>query len=334
MIECLENIVGVRGCGEIPSVLYVQQLTGISIADFDKAISNEKQAALPALQEIINFSTQETIEAIRSYLSTKYSLKSFVENGILGYYYDDKQIVEAIPNHMTGYQIRVDKTPYLSFYISTLSLFVDVSGVVDVKIYDLTQDKLLDTIPVTSVAGEIVTVIVNKTYYTHKQRLNLFIGYDSVDSYKTSYSQPYTGWMGGEWCNSCFGEGSYIYFRSVQVSGSAAKINANMGGASFGGGLSLGYSLSCTFDEFLCNIRQQLAFPILYKAGEKIMEEMAYSRRLNGIVTAFNTDFKELRDMYAAKHTNAMTDIMSNASIPDSLCFHCKAGASTHVNLP
>lgn len=333
MIECLKNIVGVRGCGEIPSVLYVQQLTGISIADFDKAISNEKQAALPALQEIINFSTQETVEAIRQYLTTKYSLKSFIDNNVLGYYYDDKQIVDEIPDYLTGYQIRIDKTPYLNFYISTLSLFIDVSGTVNVKIYDLIQGKLLDTIPVTAVAGEIVTVTVDKSYYTHKQRLNLFVGYSSVGSYKTSYTHPYTDW-GNEWCNSCFCDGGYIYFRSAKVVSDAQKINQDIESNTYGAGLSLSYSLQCSFDEYLCNIRNQLAFPILYKAGEKIMEEMKYSRRFNGIITAFNTDFGELRDMYAAKHINAMNDIMQSANIPDSLCFHCKAGASTHVNLP
>lgn len=336
-MACLDDIVGVKGCGESPTGVYVQQLPGITISDFDKAISVEHKAALPALQDKVKFAAKYVSETIRAQLANKYTLKSFIENNVLGYYYDDKQTVAAETGYLTGYQIRIDSTPYLKFYISNLSLFANTTGNVNVLIYDLIQGKLLDTITVAAVAGQIVTVSVEKEYFTNKQRLNLFIGYNSTfDSYKTSYYQNQTGWGANEWCTCQFGSSatSFMYIKTGKIANASTKIQSNVETLTYGAGLSLSYSLQCSFDEYLCNAKNQIAFPVLYKAGAEIMKEMRYSRRLSGVVTNFQGEYGELEAAYDAEYNKLMGDLMKNMIMPESTCFSCNKQTRSVVNLP
>lgn len=330
---CLDNIVGVKGCGTTPTGVYVQQLPGgISIADFDLAISNEHKAALPALQSIVNFATNDTLNRIREYLQTKHKLKSFIENDTVGFYEDNKEAIDAQTGYLTGYQIKIDRTPYLSFHISQLRLFVNNTGNVDVLIYDLTEGRLLQTVTVSAVAGQIVTADVDLTVATHKQRLNLFIGYaSSFESYKTS-TFINSGYEIS--CTSSF-QGGAVLFKTAKILSGSTKINENVESNSYGAGISIDYSVQCSYDEFLCNIKNQLAYPILYRAGELIMIDMINSKRLTGVVRNFQDEHKSLMDYYADEHRKRMEHIMHNMVLPsDSVCFACAPKVKTVVNFP
>lgn len=337
-LSCLSNLVGVRGCGTDTYLRYVNDLTGINVPDFDKAISVEKQSASAALQDLITIAKEEVIQEVNTHLSGKYQIKSLIENGTVGYYYDNKELQDAQAGVLVGYEVRVDQVPYLSFYLSSLKLFINYTGNVSVVVYDLTQGKLLDTIIVTAVAGEIVTVNVDKEYFTNKQRMRLFVGYLSThQSYKTSYTSPYTA--DGEDCNTCSGKGyseSYIYFRAAQISNSSAKIAENLSSntTSGGAGLSLNYSLQCSFGEHLCNVKNLLSLPVLYKAGQFIMRELKHSRRLTGVVTVYGNNHDELMKEYEASYNKHMANLLLNSNIPNSICFSCTPKVKSVVNLP
>ena len=77
---------------------------------------------------------------------------------------------------------------FVDFYLSELSVHVTSTGNVDVLVYDLFQNKLLDTITVAAIANEVVTVFPNKTYSSDRKNLNLIFVYDStgVNSIQTS----------------------------------------------------------------------------------------------------------------------------------------------------
>lgn len=337
-MNCLDNIVGVRGCGDDgASLVYLNELTGINLPDFDKAVNVEMKSASSALSGIIRFATQQVVQRLNTYLQGRYQLKSFIENDVVGYYYNDKALMPSQPGTLTGYEIRIDKTPYLSFFLSGLKLFCNHTGMVPVKVYDLLQGKLLDTINVDAVAGEIVSLdSLAKEYPTHKQRLHLFIGYESTfEAYNTSWSSPYSG---GDNCNTCSGnyKNSHVYFRAAQIATGGPFTQSYIDGntTSGGAGLSLSYSLQCSFTEYLCNVRNLLAMPILYKAGELVMKEMKHSKRLTGVVTIYTKSHDELMLEYAAEHELQMRQLMQNAVLPHSVCFNCTPQVRTKTVLP
>jgi hypothetical protein len=105
-MSCLDNLVGVRGCGSTVKDFYVNDLTGINIPDFDKAISLEHTNASAALQDIVSFACKYVDRNVSNAFGTKYQLKSFIENNVLGYYYEDKELIAAQATYLTGYEIK------------------------------------------------------------------------------------------------------------------------------------------------------------------------------------------------------------------------------------
>lgn len=338
-MSCLDNLVGVRGCGSESYDFYVNDLTGIKIPEFDRAVSQEHTNASAALQGIVEFATKYVERTASNFLGTKYQLKSFIENNVLGYYYEDKEEIAAQPTYLTGYEIRIDSIPYLNFFIQGLNLFVNTTGTVNVVIYDLIQGKLVKTIPVSAVAGEIVTVNdIDFSYPTNKQRLHLFIGYTSAcSSYKTSYLPPYASLSSSENCNdrTCGTyRNGYIYFRSAKILSSAAKQNSSLESNTYGSGLSINYSLQCSFTEVMCNARNLFALPILYKAGELIMKELKHSKRLTGVVTVYAKDHDELMKDCEEEFGKQIQDVLLNMQLPNSECFSCTPQVKTIVRTP
>jgi len=335
LANCLSNIVGIKGCSTTPSGVYVQQLTGISIAHYDQAINNDHKAAFPALQEKIDFATGFVLDNVRQYLATKYQLKSFIENETVGYWYDDKQLQDVQTGNYVGIQVKLDNVPHMKVEFGNASLFTNYTGSLNLLVIDLIQGKAIDTIEVDSVAGEVVTFDLNKYYYTNRQRLNLFIGYDAstIQAYKTSiYNNGAIGSC-GEWCDACF-EGGNLYFRSASLGLTDAKTNTYVNGLSGGAGLSLNYSLQCSFDEYLCSVKSLLAYPVLYKVGAEIMREMRYSKRLSGIVTGFVSDHAELIEYYENEHLKMMSNLFQNMKMPQNGCLVCEKKIKTVLALP
>jgi len=331
-LDCLNGLVNVKGCGSNPASSYIQQLPGISIPDIDVAINTDHVNAKAFLEEQILFAQEIVIQDVYQHLALKHELKSFIENDMVGEYYEDKTLVDAVTGYLTGVRLRISSTPYLKLFINQIRLFVDTTGDVDILIYDLQQGKLLDTITVAAVAGEIITTDVNKEYFTQKQRMNLFIGYlSSFESYKSNV----TNVAGGDDCSGCcqYDSGQISFFGS-KILNSSQKVTDNIESNSGTAGISFSYSLSCSFEEHLCNIRNQLALPLKYKAGELIMQQLKASKRPNPLVTAFKGDNEELMGFYNGKYETLMKSILKNMRMPSSVCFECKPQSRSVVMLP
>jgi len=331
-LDCLNGLVNVKGCGSNPTSSYIQQLPGISIPDIDVSISTDHINAKAFLEEQILFAQEIVIQDVNQHLSLKHSLKSFIENDTVGEFYEEKTAVASVTGYLTGIRVRLDSTPYLKFFVNQIRLFVDYTGDVPVYIYDLQQGKLLDTITVAAVAGEIVTTDVNFERFTQKQKMNLFIGYASTFA---SYGANVNSSTGGEDCNACcqYSNG-YISFFGSKILSASQKTTDNIESNSGTAGISFSYSLSCSFEEHLCNIRNLLALPLKYKAGELIMQQLKVSKRPNPLVTAYKSDNDELMGYYNGEYNKHMKSILKNMKMPQSVCFECSPQSRSVVVLP
>lgn len=315
-MECLSEIVGIKGCGNEAALFYVNNLPAISIRTADAAIDSEYSSAIAMMREKIDTAATLITNRIQSYFNPRFKGGSIIENGIAGYYLDNLQLLTAQP-YLIGKQFSITEYPYLEFYLSKISLQVNFSGIIDVLVYDLIQNKLLDTIPVTCVAGEISSVDISKSYPTNGQDMNLFICYDAtlIDSYSTNLTKS--------GCNSCTGytySNRYISISQRKIN-SIQKIAANLE-LNESDGLSVLYSLNCTFKPFVCSNKHLLAEALWYKAGSLIMEELRYTKRFNSIIQ-FNADHAELASAYGTASDTALSNILQNMKLPDNICFSC-----------
>lgn len=329
-MSCLDNIVAIKGCGEAGAGAWVNHLPGLSVMDFEKAISNEHKSGFARLQELIAQGTEEVVADIRTALGASFSLRSIVDSDSIGHIAENKTAVDAVANYRTGVQVKIQGEPYLAFHISNLRLFVDETGDVEVKVWDVLTGVVLDTFTVAAEAGELVTLVVNKTYHTAGNRMNLFIGYESdFDSYRTE--------LHANGCN-CYGGSGYsnelIYFRGAKVATASAVVNQNVEAQTYTGGIGFDYSLQCSFDEHFCNIRNLITQPVLYKVGSLIAREMRFSKRLTGVVTNFRDDHAELEKEYEMIYRDKIGAVMKNQTLKDSACFGCNSRMKGEVMLP
>lgn len=333
MVECLVNLVGVKKpCDDdTPSTsgYYLQNLDYIDFSTADAIIKNDMSAE-EYLQRKLDFATNYLSTDFQTKLGQKFIQWTVLEKTVAGFYQQNKQSIPGIAGMLKGIQLEVLQFPFLQLYLSSLTLFVDFTGNLPVHIFDLTQGKLLDTITVPAIAGETVMIDVSKSYPTNGQALNIFIGYDSglANGYNTTvYQNSISG------CRRCPGstrpENKYVWVFAKKLPIAGPKIDQNTQSVNDTGGLSINYSLQCSVTGFLCSIKNQLALPLLYRAGYEILMDALTSTRKNPLVLLQKDEMATLTSYYDEQYDKAITNLLQNLRIPNDICFTCKPKVST-----
>jgi len=226
---------------------------------------------------------------------------------------------------------------YVDLYVSEISLQLNFSGAATVKVYDLLTNTLLDTIAITTVAGEIISVYPAKTYASKRKKLNVIFVVESpnpVDNYLTQLS-------GTGNCSSCGNDtykNSYLYARAITIDKNATKIKQNLSYQSDTGGISVVYSLVCNHQDWLCTIAQRIAIPLAYKTAAELMnycEDVSSTERVNTFTFANGDKIKERIEKYERKFAIAMDDAVKSIKLPsDRKCFVCNETQTNRIVLP
>lgn len=335
MIDCLNNLVGIRtSCGDqvaSDSGLYLQDLPFINLKTADSIVTDQ-DSGFALMQQKLNIAQNYLVNDIRSRMMPYFKVHSVVDNEIAGYTLDNMTEVAGTGNY-TGIQLKVFEYPYLSVYLSSLSLFTNYTGDIEVKIFDLMQSKLLDTITVSAVANEIVQVNIHKEYQTNGQILNLFVGYDTtgIGSYQTNIFGP--GFIGYSNCRGCTRRRDtlngylYVYQKSLPLNTQA--IQQNLIPSNGTGGLSLTYSLSCSVERWICQNRNGFAMALLHRAGMEILKEFSMSSRVNSLTTLRKDEVANLEQYFEAEYNKSMDNVLKNLRLPSDICIKCQKQLKT-----
>lgn len=355
MLACFENFIGINNvCSPVAptSGLYLNQLPGMTIKVAQKIMTSENESAVTFLNECIDFGLRETIEDVRKAAYPYIRMNSVIENNTVGYWKDDLVPVALEAGKYKGIRIRIDEYPYLSFNLSAIWLQLDASVTTNIKIFDLISGTQLGSdIPITTVANKPTRVVVNLKFPTNKQRLHLFIAYDSsvAGTFQTLIGQGIAGD-----CYSCgqIPKGycdDYCYFYGGKIDQGDAKISTNIEAISGSGGMSLDYSLSCNPENFICNISNAIALPALYRIGAQIMlEAKLNTERLNSLVTIHSATVDIQYSYYLERYNEMMygqrvsdennvrdkSGIIRSLKFPDDICFICSEPAQIATLMP
>jgi len=331
-VSCFSNLVGVRGsCSDTAadSVYYINDLSGIGILEADKTMSAEVASAYDFLQGKIDLAGDLIMNNIRSYMNPRFKTTSVIDSKTVGIFQENLQLTGAQATYLVGKEFEVQEG-YYDLHISRIGLQVANTGSVNVLVYDLTSNKLLDTIAVTTTSGQVSYAEVNKTYKSNGQELNLFIGYAATfGSYKTNLTS------GCHNCRNPYGWTSpFISVNSGKILSASNKVEENIEANSNNDGLSVTFSVNCAFEPFVCSIKHLLAEPLWYKAGALVAEEMEFSKRFNSIINLHRNDANELRQRYEDRFMESMNTILQNIKVPNNTCFECNKKVRLQVNLP
>lgn len=337
--NCFDNLISIRGaCTETAATsgLYLDDF-GITLNECDNYVTEDYANTEDFALKKIQAAGKMVASSVNTFFAGKMKTTPLSENNRAGYVLQNMESDPLLAATMKGIQFDVyAEKSFLDFYVDYVELFTDFTGTIDVKIYDLFQNKLLDTISVTTVANQVSRKTVGKKYSTYRHDMSIVFLYDAstINSYKTVISA--TG------CGNCrdrnyfYKCNTYTQGRGVQVGVATDKINENMSGASYTGGLSVGYSVSCNYDLWLCSIGGLIALPLLYKSAAMIMfAAMNEGKRVN---TANTINYEQLQRKYNhfdTEYRNEMNRILPLIRIPaDNMCFECNDRVRTRISLP
>lgn len=337
-LECFEDIIGLRGSCDTPtsnSGLWIDNI-GIDLEELDAIINKSQADSVSFFEEKRDFAIKQIIQLIHTHFSDKYKSNTVIRSGRIGYAKKNQEVVAASAV-LKGIEIELcNKDSFVDVYVSQITLQVNHNGAVNVLVYDLFQNKLLDTIAITAVSGQEVTVYPNKTYKSKRKELDIIFVYDAtgISSVRTTVTE------GG--CKSCGDGGSmvnlnqYLSTRSISIPDASAKIEQNLTAVGDTGGLSLQYSIQCNYEDWVCTIANAIALPVLFKTGYEIMDYAYHnSKRLNSVTTINWESLLQRRTEYQTRYEEAINTLLTNIKLPqDEKCFECRQKSKHAVILP
>jgi hypothetical protein len=219
---------------------------------------------------------------------------------------------------------------WFNLELSGIETFTNFTGTIPILIYDIDQSLLLDTVNVTSVAGEISYTYPHLNYGSKKKYLNLWIGYNSagINSYKTTTHK-------GQCCGVYSLTNSYIRARGASAT---SFIESGLTNLQDTAGLSLTYSLNCDPYGWMCSFARLLALPIAHKFASDVYRTafmVTPGVRSNNSNTVNSEMMKANYDFHENKYRESLDAIIKRIHLPqDTCCFECSAPVKHSVILP
>lgn len=337
-MSCFDNLISFKGsCSDTTptSGLYLDML-GFTLDQADDIVQGQEISGENLIADKITFAKEIIVNQITTHLADKFRSNSIIEGQRVGYYYDNQILVAGEANQLKGMRLELcNDDNFVDLFISEISLQVNTTGNVSVFVYDLIQNKLLDTLTVATVAGEVSSSYVNKTYKSKRKKLHLFIGYDStaISSYQASVSR--------NGCATC-GSGNgltylnqYLTAAAGKIGTASSKIYSNFSSLSDTGGVSLNYSIECNHEEWLCTIANRIALPLLYKTAAELYDYGLISQRSNDTTLIDSEKWKLRREEMEFKYREELDNVLKKIKLPsDNICFQCNDKSKNVIILP
>lgn len=328
MADCFQNIVSFKNrCNAVePKSGIYTDILGLHKSEIEAYIQAPYNSAEDFFADMYEAAIKDIETKIHSKFMPKYKAKSILSNERIGLLHDNMQTNDSEVGKLRGVEIEVcNENSPLDFTVSELSLFVDMSTTVSVFVYDLLQNKLIDTITVDTVANELTTVYPHKTYKATRNKLNIAFIYDVsvLDQYQVN--------VNNYGCSSCTIQRTYsrangwINTRGVEFNSLDTKILSNVNPISHTAGLSIVYSLNCNQRDWICSQIGSLAMPLAHKICSTILNYgLLNSNRKNNKTISDRDTIDERIKQHEFNYTQGMDNIIMNMRPPtDKLCFEC-----------
>lgn len=335
-MTCFDNLISIKStCNGSTgsSGLFIEDI-GITATECGYYINSEYQSGADLINDKLRFATDLVRKTISNHFASHIITKSLLDAQLLGQYQDSLQMKSGIASTLGGISITLNnQNSYFNVFVNSVSLQVDVTQNVDVLVYDLLSGELLDTLTISCVANQISTKYVNKTYSSPKRKLDLIFVYDTegINSNNTLLSN-----VGCTTCNGYRYNNYYISSSAIYLGESDAKVRSSLASTTHTFGLSVNYSIQCSIENWLCEIANQMALPILYKTGEEIMTYATlYSKRQTSSVNIDAEQNEKRKEAYKQAYNEALDATIKKINLPkNDHCFKCDEFVRNVIILP
>lgn len=335
MATCFDDLIGIKsGCSLVTgtSGLYIEDI-GITEKEADMYINSEYRNGSELITDKLGFAANLVKQTIHNHFSAYIQTKTKIDSQSLGEYQDSLNLKSGAVGTLGGININlVNSNSHLQVYINSISLQLSTTQSTNVLVYDLVSGTLLDTIAVSCVANTISTTYVNKTYQAPKRKLDLIFVYDTEGLFSnTTYLN--SACMN---CNGYMYSNSYINSQGINLLEAGSKIRSALNGSTHTYGMSINYSVQCSMENWICEMSNLIALPILYKFGEEVMNySLYYSNRQNSKTNIDYDRNKERLAMYQMAYNQSLESSIKKINLPtNDICFKCNEVMRTSIILP
>lgn len=291
--SCLNNYIGVQGCGntDSDSGLYLNDLAGIEIKKMDNLANDEQQNFMGLWASIQKRALRKFQRDVRMAFLTKYKLKGVTQSVNIGKIIDTTTLVTA-SNQYRGMIIELndvdDEVVYSvlqAIHIQSLKFYATGVDTIDVKVIDLDTEEELFTSSVTTASG---WNDLNVNEYFIARRVFVCITADVLDTVKLNIEE-----FELDNCYKCKAE----IKGAVSTLGDVSDIEETPYNTY---GLSVVMNVSCAWDTLVCNNKEIFSQALLYCLGIEFVVEWLQSSRINRWTLLDEAKAKWLLSYYTA----------------------------------
>jgi hypothetical protein len=318
MIECLNNLIGIRGIvgyEDPDSGYYINDLQGITTQQLED-ISDDEDQYEPRLAWVdIYARSSRTLETnIKTHLKKYFKRYSYIDNGITGQLTESETLTAA--NNLNGWSFNLGyQSKNLVLNLTEFSLYLNTAVDFDIFVYDLNTGQKLDEIRYTGIAG-LNTYRLLKNYAVHKHD-NIFVCYNAneVSVLKQTEYKPHGFTVSGD----------------IARTGSIVEGNLNNGDT----GLSVTFNLECSVSNFVCQRIDSFKDAFLYKLGVEFCNERIYSDRINRYTLMDRDEAEKLRTEFQMQYEELIEAALKDLQVRESdECFECNKAVNYKAMLP
>ena len=297
-MACIDNFITYRGSGVTPTTgLYVNDLYGVNLSKMDGVANTDYLDTIEFITRKIAMSLSYVAIELKRYVMPYFKLNSVVGHYKGGQFDEDLEYHTAVAADR-GIRVDIAETTLSQILVNRVRIRADSAGDFNVVV---TDGEETTNYPVTLVAKEEQDVEINQTcnnkriYITVNNiagsegdaEMSCCSGYDIMDV---------TGWTGT-------GVSSHHY------------------------GLIADVTVICSSADLFCLMKDQLAFPVLYRFGIELAQEALETDRFNYFSLVRRDELNELLEKYKDDYDKEMKTVAR--TIPkllrklDDYCISC-----------
>lgn len=331
-MTCLETLIGLQGgCADISTAANTYLNTKVT---YNELASYVDQNDYPSVDDLFiamrSQAVREVVDSITAHMKDGFVSKTVVSTQNIGYAGTTLAASAALAKYKGVKLTRTERNNQvnLAFRVTRVAFIGNYTGNVTVLFVDGITGVTLGSQVVAAIAGQEVSVDVNELYRVEK----LLIIYDAtlVAAYKTTVSNTI------QTCYSCptsCSVNAHVTGQAITATIGSPLAQVNLSDM---GGLILSVSMECDAEGWMCQYRQQLAMPILFKVAELVMEYALYNTSRGNTNTVRDYDKLVARQsMYRDNFNTAMDRVFNTVNLPnDPICFNCRRGIQIRTTLP
>jgi len=327
MLDCFDGLITLDNtCSGASGVMALQTLDGMS-ESLLKDITGSEDTPASVLEQAEKWARAHMHNEVITHLAPRMTGRTFIDRKHIGEADDDQVLLSG--SGIGGILVEINQPASNAVLrIGALGLFADYTGDVTITVYDLEDGSIAATYDITVQAGVSLTEDVQIVLPAYRKRKAYFIAHDLPSYYRT--------WTAGS-CGSC-SQGYYhggVRVNGARLADGLAKKRTNLRISSETSGLMAVITVECDHAQLLCELRNALAMPYLYKVGEGIMRRAINA---HGRVNNTRLDIEQLKEnaaFYAGNYQSQMDKTLGKMRLPDDpMCFTCVKVTRQYISQP